>query len=59
MESSQLYIFGLTKPDNGMTGAILTSDGYLDENSDMYSGYVEDNYNRFQKSVKESTINKS
>lgn len=42
-----------------MTGAILTSDGYLDENSDMYSGYVEDNYNRFQKSVKESTINKS
>ena len=42
-----------------MTGAILTSDGYLDENSDMLSGYVEDNYNRFQKSVKESTINKS
>lgn len=42
-----------------MTGAILTSDGTLEENSDIFSGNVEDNYIRLQESVKQSTINKS
>ena len=54
MESSQLYTFGLTKPDNVMTGAILTSDGTLEENSVIFFGNVEDNYNRLQESEKQS-----
>jgi len=54
MESSLLFTFGLTKQEKVMTGAILTSDGNLEDKSDIYSGNVDENYTLFQKSVKQS-----
>ena len=52
MESSTLFIFGSLK--DVLTGAILTSDGNLEEKTNIYSGNVEENYSQFQEGVKKS-----
>ncbi len=52
MESSTLFIFGSLK--EVFTGTILTSDGNLEEKTNIYSGNVEENYSQFQEGVKKS-----
>jgi uridine phosphorylase len=55
MESATLFIFGSIKGDV-LSGTILTSDGNLAEQTDIYSGNVEKKYNQFQEGVKKSII---
>ncbi|MHA2362412.1 MAG: nucleoside phosphorylase [Candidatus Hodarchaeales archaeon] len=54
MESSTLFIFGSSKDDKIMTGTILTSDGNLEEGTNIYSGNVEENKKIFQEGVKKT-----
>lgn len=53
MESSTLFIFGSIKGDV-LSGTILTSDGNLAEQTNIYSGNVEKRYNMHQEGVKKS-----
>ena len=52
MESSTLFIFGSIK--KVLTGTILTSDGNLEEKTNIYSGNVKENNSQFQTGVKKS-----
>lgn len=54
MESSALFIFGLTKKGMVKTGTILTSDGNLEDETNIYTGKVDENHALFENRVKYS-----
>jgi uridine phosphorylase len=54
MESSTLFIFGSIK-ESVMTGTILTSDGNVEDETNIYTGDVEKNIDQFKEGV-EKTI---
>lgn len=53
MESSTLFVFGSIK-ESVMTGTILTSDGNVGEETNIYSGNVEKNIDQFREGVKKT-----
>ncbi|MHA1332439.1 MAG: phosphorylase family protein, partial [Candidatus Hodarchaeales archaeon] len=54
MESSTLFTFPALKDETVLTGTILTSDGNLEDEINIYSGNIDENIEKFNEGVQNS-----